>query len=84
VRAILHRPKDGPEERFLAESDVNDLLRQAKTSIMVSAEYAKATVELATAWEAYKKDQQNITLLVKLSASVQRLSQITLMAAQLG
>lgn len=79
MRAIIHKDT---QERFIAESDLLEQLGFAQNAIRLNAEYAKAVAELAIAWEAYKRDQQNLKLLFALSARIQALSQIAIMAAQ--
>ena len=81
MRAIIHKTGD-TQERFIAESDLLEQLDFAHKAIRLNAEYANAVAELATAWEAYKKDQQNLILFFALSARIQALSQITIMAVQ--
>lgn len=81
MRAIIHKTGD-TTERFIAESDLMEQLDFASKTIRLNAEYAKAVAELAITWEEYRKDQQNLKLFFALSARIQALSQIALMAAQ--
>ena len=81
MRAIK-RTTDGVDEIFLAEVDVEAFLQVAQTATEQSSnivkEYIELTTELATAWEAYKKDRDNFQLLFALSARVQNLANLTI------
>ena len=81
MRAIVHKTGN-TTERFISETDLSEHLDFASKTIRLNAEYAKAVAELAITWEEYKRDQQNLKLFFALSARIQALSQIALMAAQ--
>lgn len=82
MRAIKHEMPDGTVEMFLSEKDLQ-AEKTAQGIVIYQMDkiinnYMGASIELAAAWEAYRKDLKNLQLLFALSAIIQNLSNMTI------